>query len=423
MSPVDILSAQSGTARYACASVEPEGKSRFAFLDGLRCLAILTVVLFHYFSRWTPPNNPENLYPYGHILLNFFQFGDFGVKLSFVISGFVIALTLLKCNSIGEFFSRRFARLFPAMFLCSIITFVITSVIPDGHPFRVHIISFLPSWTFMEPLMYNNLFSTNIFDSVDGAYWSLYIEAEFYLLIATIYFLSREHFLRNLVAYSVVTFLLETISGAFFLRTGSRLAHYVHWTMHFLQASDCLPWFLLGIGFFLYAKGKSPAQWGAPLALGITQLLIASGGKMIPALVALAITGIFYTAMTLPILGRILSYNPLVQTGRASYPLYLLHQNAGVTLIRFFSREFGLGVAASATFAFVLALMMIAFSRAIFQLYERQANAFLLKILVKRDAVRQESFIPTHPNSFAMQAIVPITPQEDDSTLLIAAKP
>lgn len=102
--------------------------SRIEFLDGLRCFAILGVLLFHYFSRWTPPWYPENLYPYSSVLSRLLSRGGYGVNHFFIISGFVITLTLFKCDNFSEFFIRRFCRLFPAMLLCSVVTFLLELV-------------------------------------------------------------------------------------------------------------------------------------------------------------------------------------------------------------------------------------------------------------------------------------------------------
>ena len=103
---------------------------RIGILDGYRALAIGMVVLYHYFARWTPPDHAANLYPYGPVLRDAFSFGYLGVNFFFIISGFVIGMTLERCKTPGEFFVRRFARLWPAMLACSIITFAGLSLVP-----------------------------------------------------------------------------------------------------------------------------------------------------------------------------------------------------------------------------------------------------------------------------------------------------
>ena len=92
---------------------------RIASIDGLRTIAIFAVVAFHYCYRWGPPLNSESLYPYGTALAGLpgVRFGGCGVQLFFVISGFVIAMTLDRRKTPREFVVRRYARLAPAMLL------------------------------------------------------------------------------------------------------------------------------------------------------------------------------------------------------------------------------------------------------------------------------------------------------------------
>src|ERR1700761_9643123 len=103
-----------------------QSKDRIASLDGFRFFAILSVVLYHYYSRWVPPLN-TSLYPYGN-KYSYFSFGYLGVEFFFVISGFVIAYTLSATNSLSEFWKKRMVRLFPAMFVCSLITLVFFTI-------------------------------------------------------------------------------------------------------------------------------------------------------------------------------------------------------------------------------------------------------------------------------------------------------
>jgi peptidoglycan/LPS O-acetylase OafA/YrhL len=105
---------------------------RIASIDGLRTIAIVAVIAFHYCYRWGPPLSPESLYPYGSALAGLpgARFGAYGVHLFFVISGFVIAMTLDGCRTPREFIVRRYARLGPAMLIFSAITFGAMFVIP-----------------------------------------------------------------------------------------------------------------------------------------------------------------------------------------------------------------------------------------------------------------------------------------------------
>ena len=70
--------------------------NRIDYIDGLRGVAILGVVLFHAYARWT------EVVPYGSRYSDFviFKNGWLGVYLFFVISGFVITMTLSRTKTL-----------------------------------------------------------------------------------------------------------------------------------------------------------------------------------------------------------------------------------------------------------------------------------------------------------------------------------
>lgn len=92
--------------------------SRIQVLDGLRVIAILMVMLYHFYPRFE-----GYAYSYSFEIPEIFNHGKLGVPLFFVISGFVITLTLNHSYNFVDFMKKRLIRLMPGMLLCSTTTF------------------------------------------------------------------------------------------------------------------------------------------------------------------------------------------------------------------------------------------------------------------------------------------------------------
>ncbi len=145
---------------------EPESKSnntfkhRIDYLDGLRAIAIISVAFYHYY--YILPNKYEASFGKNIGEFFFFKHGGYGVMLFFSISGFVITQTLHSSKTPMHFISKRFARLFLTMLICSIITFTISFIEPRNYLSTFY--NFLPSLTFLDPRIFNGIFGINDFN-------------------------------------------------------------------------------------------------------------------------------------------------------------------------------------------------------------------------------------------------------------------
>lgn len=299
---------------------------RIASLDGLRTIAILAVIAFHYCYRWGPPLNPESLYPYGSALAGLpgVRFGAYGVHLFFVISGFVIAMTLDRCKTPREFIARRYARLGPAMLLFSGITFGAMHVIPHA-PFPERGIWFVSSISFIAPVHLNHFAPSVGFQSIDGAYWSLYVEVQFYALACVVYFTARNQFrvFMGLVSAIACGLLLTRIPLA------SPASNN-------LLIPSFLPWFVMGIGFHALALRAERLVGPFLISLGALELFtesVVGAPDAVPIVVAIVVPILFSAALWWRPLVSFLSSKPMVMVGVASYGLYLIHENVGVSIL------------------------------------------------------------------------------------------
>jgi peptidoglycan/LPS O-acetylase OafA/YrhL len=93
-------------------------RSRYLELDSLRGIAVLAVVLYHYTFA----------YDFHFKLFSDHKFylyhGNLAVPLFFVISGFVIFLTLEKSKRKTDFLVSRFSRLYPSYWAAMFITII-----------------------------------------------------------------------------------------------------------------------------------------------------------------------------------------------------------------------------------------------------------------------------------------------------------
>jgi peptidoglycan/LPS O-acetylase OafA/YrhL len=140
-------------------------------LDGLRALAILLVLIFHFAA-----DLPRNV-----ILLAPVYFGWSGVDLFFVLSGFLITRILLRtrCNDryFRSFYLRRALRIFPLYYgvlgICTLLLVVFPALRPMFPSTRDQILHwfYLGNWT---PLLASED------QRIVGHFWSLAIEEQFY---------------------------------------------------------------------------------------------------------------------------------------------------------------------------------------------------------------------------------------------------
>jgi peptidoglycan/LPS O-acetylase OafA/YrhL len=129
-------------------------------LDGLRCIAILLVLIEHF------------VMPLGHII----SAGYYGVDLFFVLSGFLITAKLLDAENDffkagKKFMARRIIRIFPVYYLTILVLYLLNDTTAKNY-----LVYFL-TFTFNYVMVSDKLMSTCL-----NHLWSICVEEQFYLL-------------------------------------------------------------------------------------------------------------------------------------------------------------------------------------------------------------------------------------------------
>nr|WP_242010162.1 acyltransferase family protein [Acetobacter conturbans] len=290
-------------------------------IDGLRAVAVLSVVLYHVFPALMPG-------------------GFVGVDVFFVISGFLITGHLLEHDAKGrvgllDFYLRRICRLAPAL-LC-----VLAAILVAGW-FTLLPVEFaeLGKDVSGAALSISNLLSWHeqgYFDREAALkpllhVWSLGVEEQFYLIWPLLLLgICRWHKHRGFLMASVFT--VSGVISCFYAFTNPTAGFYSPFSrlwefllgggLVFLQTSDHRR-----TGLVLSPRSRMMLSWCGSVAFGVALALLRPG-RFFPGPLALLPAGA--TAMLLAagpdsiVNKELLSRPALRWIGRLSYPLYLWH--------------------------------------------------------------------------------------------------
>ncbi|WP_171686575.1 acyltransferase family protein [Paenibacillus planticolens] len=272
----------------------------------LRGLSALSVVLFHFTTMYDRTFGHKESYIFN------FKYGSLGVQLFFMISGFVIYMTIIKSTSLKEFIIKRSIRLYPAYITSVIITFLVTTI-ADLKPLTVGFVDFLINLTMVYGVIPFGI------KAVDGVYWSLFIEISFYIICG--FLLSIGLINRPIINSFVALILIFTIKILF-------LNHLLHPILGDLGIVNFTNLFIAGIMFFVLKNSKNKVCHLIMLLCLLFEFCFKG-----------TVAGLFVAAFCLVFYALI--YNKLgfinkpfiTYLGTISYSLYLIHSYIGYIII------------------------------------------------------------------------------------------
>lgn len=159
-------------------------RSRLALLDILRLLAALSVVAYHWLF-WGPENGAVRVFPSTPVTW-LAAYGFLGVQLFFLISGFVIFLSA-SGREASAFAAGRATRLYPAYWAGVALTSATLLLTAQTPPAEL-LPKFLANLT-MAPAVFRQ-------PQLDGVYWTLTLELQFYALVFLFLLFRRRHWLE-----------------------------------------------------------------------------------------------------------------------------------------------------------------------------------------------------------------------------------
>jgi peptidoglycan/LPS O-acetylase OafA/YrhL len=157
-----------------------------------------------------------------------------------------------------------------------------------------------------------------------------------------------------------------------------------------LFIADFLPWFLIGIAFFVRER-RNDVQLSGGLFLvgGLSLSARALLDHSYPELAAVVIVpALFVGAAHAPVMNRILSDKRITAVGAASYSLYLLHQNLGVAFMAWVSDSLHFRGPYSIVLALAAAMLVTLSAMAIYRYWETPLNRVLVAAVLSRKRER-----------------------------------
>ena len=138
------------------------------------------------------------------------------VPMFFIMSGFLISASLERNSDIQQYFTNRFSRIFPGLWVCVLLTVIAFYMFAGVNFFHVEAVPWLIAQFvgFIYTPSFLNQFG---FGSYNGSLWTLVVELQFYVILPIIYIVYRRLQLKS-NRYFVLLFLI-TVATAFLLRS------------------------------------------------------------------------------------------------------------------------------------------------------------------------------------------------------------
>ncbi len=304
---------------------------RLHFLDALRGLAAVSVMLFHFFALGVSPVHDQLATTVPAWIAWIWQHLFCGVEIFFVLSGFVIAFSMdghtTNLRYAGNFIVRRSLRLDPPYWVaCALMLGYFFCRWPaQWHDFYL-------MFGGIKGVAVNLFYAQNLSfvhpaKSILDVSWTLCLEIQFYLTYLALLLLG--HYVSTLTARRADAVLRTIIVLGVIGVGGWSFWHALH------RASPDFAgraWnFFLGVALYgALTRGAPRLAVVVPLA-ALAALFF--WRKEIHNLVIVATAAAIYTAGATSRLSRLLAYRPVLHLGKISYSLYLLHMVIGLNLL------------------------------------------------------------------------------------------
>jgi len=297
-------------------------------LDGLRGVAILLVLVWHYFHCQI---DLESFAPIAKQLKHLASWSWSGVDLFFVLSGFLIGRIILTYKHNKDFFKtfyiRRFLRILPAYYVLLISYIIFSSTALDLPPSLIS--NPLPLASYI--LYIQNFFMQESFGAGWlSITWSLAIEEQFYLVVPLLLFLFKKKQVVGLIIIGIclgplVRMVLQGAGWYSFLLLPARIDS--------LMMGVFIAYLYVNNNIYIFKEHYKTLRIVLIMLLVFIFLwVISEETGVIGGAVSHSLIGLFYSLCLLYVLAahpwetKFLKWSLLKFIGKISYGIYLYHQ-------------------------------------------------------------------------------------------------
>jgi peptidoglycan/LPS O-acetylase OafA/YrhL len=229
------------------ATIADISRAHYVQLDGLRGLAILLVIVYH-FALPHVGFHSEHASP----LLRLAEGGWMGVDLFFVLSGFLITGILVETKTNTHYFrnflARRFLRIWPLYYLSLFALIVVLPHILSGAAPELRSMQAKQAWFWLYGANWLFASESGFGQTSAGYFWSLAVEEQFYLIWPfVVYQLSERALLRTSLVLLCMSLVLRLVLANFGVNTNAL------YTMTFTHLDG------LAVGSAIAVAMRSPA--------------------------------------------------------------------------------------------------------------------------------------------------------------------
>lgn len=151
------------------------------------------------------------------------EFSYLGVHGFFIISGYLIFKSLLRCKGLPDFYWKRLLRLFPALLVVLFLTVLLAPAVYESTvPYLQNksVYTYIPQniTLFFRQKGIDGVFENNPYKhSINGSLWTICYEFSMYVMVSLLFFIREKTFVKTVVILLFISSFLLSLFHPYFL--------------------------------------------------------------------------------------------------------------------------------------------------------------------------------------------------------------